>query len=360
MKHRILGFDLARALAIFGMIIVNFKIAMNATRGNSTLLWFAGLFEGRASALFVILAGIGITLLSQKNIASANKDLINKSKQAIIKRGIILIIIGLSFTVIWEADILHFYGFYFLLAALFITSKDNILLILATISMLLFPILMIFFDYDKGWDWTTYSYLDFWTLEGMFRHISFNGFHPVFPWVAFLLYGMWLGRQDLAAKKVQRKLIITSLILIIIIESVMYYLRLNISEFSDLGLTKEELYLLFSTTIIPPLPSYVISAGSVATIVIVLSIIISNYFKENKLVSWLVKTGQVSLSLYIAHVIIGMGLLELFLGLEHREIEFSLAYSALFCILSIFFSVLWLKHFKRGPLEMVFKKFTNS
>jgi uncharacterized protein len=34
MKQRVTGFDLARALAIFGMVIVNFKIAMNAETGT--------------------------------------------------------------------------------------------------------------------------------------------------------------------------------------------------------------------------------------------------------------------------------------------------------------------------------------
>ena len=66
MKQRVNGFDVARALAIFGMVVVNFKIAMNAETGNQLLMGFAGLFEGRASALFVILAGIGVTLMTNK------------------------------------------------------------------------------------------------------------------------------------------------------------------------------------------------------------------------------------------------------------------------------------------------------
>ena len=61
-SSRILGFDIARALAIFGMVIVNFKIAMEAQTGTHFWLGFAQLFEGRASALFVILAGVGISL----------------------------------------------------------------------------------------------------------------------------------------------------------------------------------------------------------------------------------------------------------------------------------------------------------
>ncbi|MBA6339403.1 DUF1624 domain-containing protein, partial [Colwellia sp. BRX8-7] len=72
MKHRVTGFDLARAFAIFGMVIVNFKIAMNADTGNQLLMSFTHLFEGRASALFVILAGVGITFMTNKARVSSD------------------------------------------------------------------------------------------------------------------------------------------------------------------------------------------------------------------------------------------------------------------------------------------------
>ena len=64
--NRLIGIDFARALALFGMVIVNFKLAMNADIGTPQLIEFAALFEGRASALFVILAGIGIAFLTKK------------------------------------------------------------------------------------------------------------------------------------------------------------------------------------------------------------------------------------------------------------------------------------------------------
>ena len=62
-KQRVAGFELAKALAIFGMVIVNFRIAMNAEIGNLLLVDFAELFESRVSTLFVILAAVGASLL---------------------------------------------------------------------------------------------------------------------------------------------------------------------------------------------------------------------------------------------------------------------------------------------------------
>ena len=66
MQERITGFDFARALALLGMILVNFKMAMNAETGSNILLSFTTLLQGRASALFVILAGIGVTLIIKR------------------------------------------------------------------------------------------------------------------------------------------------------------------------------------------------------------------------------------------------------------------------------------------------------
>jgi len=71
MTNRIIGIDVARALAIVGMIIVNFKIAFG-DKGNYVYKFFAGLFEGKAAATFVVLAGIGIAFMS--NNAVKNKD----------------------------------------------------------------------------------------------------------------------------------------------------------------------------------------------------------------------------------------------------------------------------------------------
>jgi hypothetical protein len=57
MKQRVIGFDVARALAIFGMVVVKFKVAMNTETGSQFLISFVELFEGRTSGLFVILSG---------------------------------------------------------------------------------------------------------------------------------------------------------------------------------------------------------------------------------------------------------------------------------------------------------------
>ncbi len=119
-------------------------------------------------------------------------------------------------------------------------------------------------------------------------------------------------------------------------------------------MTIEEIGFLFSTSIIPPLPLYILAAGSLAVLVVLLSLYLTERFSQSVFVNWLFKTGQLSLSLYVAHVIIGMGTLEGLGRLENQTIEFSLLSTLLFCIFAIAFSVIWLKFFKSGPLEWLF------
>ena len=356
MKQRVTGFDLARALAIFGMVIVNFKISMNAETGNLLLMSFSGIFEGRASALFVILAGVGVTFLTDKEREFGDGSFVLKKRLLLIKRGLLLIAIGLVYTPIWEADILHFYGFYFLIAAAIFTFIDKILLFISTIIMLIFPILMVFLNYEQNWNWSTLTYENFWSLDGMIRHIMFNGFHPVFPWAAFLIFGMWLGRQDLSQSLMRKKLLTLSLISLLVTECIFYVIRVTIGDGSALEMTSEEVTFLFSTSIIPPLPQYIISAGSSAVVVLVACLYFSDRFSESNINKWLSKTGQLSLTLYVAHVIIGLGILESIGRLENQTINFSLLSALIFCVCGTVFSVVWLKFFKTGPLEWIFRK----
>lgn len=356
MNQRVTGYDVARALALFGMVIVNFKVAMIAETGHPLLLSFATLFEGRASALFVILAGVGVAFLTARARHSVDNTLVLHTRISIVKRGLLLVVIGLLFTPIWEADILHFYGFYFLFAAVIFMFKEKYLLWISALIMLIFPVLMLVFNFEQNWDWATLTYYNFWSVDGMIRHIFFNGFHPVFPWAAFLTFGMWLGRQDLSLKLIRKKLFVRALMILVITECSFYYLRSMLNDAGAIEMTAETITFLFSTSIIPPLPQYIISAGSSAVLVLIACLHLSERFSETKIIQYLYQTGQLSLTLYIAHIVIGMGFLEFIGRLENQSIDFSLFSALIFCAGSIAFSIVWLKFFNVGPLEWVFRK----
>ena len=105
-SNRLEGLDLARYVAFVGMVIVNFKIAMGAESGEGMLNLLTTALEGRAAATFVVLAGIGLGLAGLKGL--------DQTISVTIKRALFLLVIGLLNMTIFDADILHYYAFYFL------------------------------------------------------------------------------------------------------------------------------------------------------------------------------------------------------------------------------------------------------
>ena len=209
MKKRVIGYDLARALAIFGMVVVNFKIVMGAEQNGPTwLVDFIGLLDGRAAATFVVLAGAGLSLLAQKGRTMRDDDRLAQDRRTLLKRALFLFIVGLLYTPIWPADILHFYGVYIAIAAFLLATPARQIWSYSGALVLVFVVLFFNLNYDQGWDWKTLEYDGFWTPLGMVRHLFYNGFHPVIPWLAFLFVGNVLGRQDMGDPAIRRRVFV--------------------------------------------------------------------------------------------------------------------------------------------------------
>ncbi len=351
MQHRVIGFDVARALALFGMVTVNFRLAMEADSGSPLLLWLAGQFEGRASALFVVLAGVGVSLLTRKAYQTQDPALIKAARWTMARRGLLLFVLGLAYTPIWEADILHFYGVYFILASLVIVVSNRSLLWLVVLFTLVFPVLLLFFNYDAGWNWDTLSYQSFWTWQAMLRRLFFNGFHPVFPWFAFLLWGIWLGRQDFSDRTRRRRFLCWALGIWGLTEGLVAGFHAVLVGHYGL----DDLAILLTTSMMPPLPYYVVAAGALATVVIMVSLAAAERWSESSVIIGLKQTGQLSLTLYVAHVVLGMGALHLLGRLGGQDIGSSLIATLIFSLLAVGFSRLWSRYFRLGPLEWVFR-----
>ena len=337
------------------MVFVNFKVAMGATTGSEWLIKSITMIEGRAAALFVVLAGVGISLMTRRARAANSSDLLRQQRNIILKRGFLLIIVGLAYSPIWPADILHFYGFYFLIAAFLFASNNRNLLFIAISFVVGFVVLLMLFDYEAGWNWETLDYLDFWTIEGMFRHIFFNGFHPVFPWFAFLLVGLYLGRLNFREQSIRRRVMIFSFALWAIVEVISKVFQRLLLENLPADIRPEEVGFLFGTGVIPPMPQYIIAAASLAVFIITASVSITQKHKENLIFTALYRTGKLALTLYLAHVLLGMGILEGIGRLDNQSIDFAVTSALVFCFSAIVFSYFWLKYFTVGPFEKLFR-----
>lgn len=350
MKKRIIGVDVARALAVFGMVIVNFKLVLGG-HGSSWLRGLVGILEGKAAATFVVLAGIGIGLITRSAFEDQAK--MKGLRIRMIKRATILFICGLSYIVIWPADILHFYGVYMIITLFFINKSDSQIILGVVGITLAFPLLLLTFDYEQGWDFKAMEYQGFWTFNGFIRNLFYNGFHPVIPWTAFMLYGLWLGRQGLHRSSYVKRIFWTSLVVFISTQSVSWILMKSVQE--------EDAIHLLSTSPMPPMPFYMLSGISVATFVIASCIRIGRRYSNSILIGFLSKTGQLALTFYVAHVLIGMGWIDTFGNkqLGDYSIRFTIQYALFFCTGCIAFAIIWLRFRQVGPLEWVIRKLTE-
>jgi uncharacterized membrane protein YeiB len=349
-KPRLIGIDVARALAVIGMIIVNFKVVFGE-QGAPWLKSVVGIFDGKAAATFVVLAGVGLALMTNSAVRSGDKEKLNRSRKRIGKRALFLFFVGLSYIFIWPADILHFYGVYMLIALLMINRSNTFILVSAGAIIFLFPVLLFLFDYEAGWNFETLDYLDFWKVEGFFRNLFFNGFHPVIPWSAFMLFGIWLGRQDLYDNQRMKKICVTSLIIFLAIQLVSFLLQSP----------DEDLNMLFGTDPMPPLLLYMLNGMAIAAFILSGSILLARRFEKNPILQALNNTGQLALTFYVAHVVLGMGLVEVFgsQALGTYPLTFSLVYALIFSTLCIVFAMTLLKYRKSGPLEWLMRKVTD-
>lgn len=358
MKKRIIGIDVARALAVIGMIIVNFKIVFG-DHGDSWLKSVAHLVDGKAAATFVVLAGVGLALMS--NSAIKNQDLIKllTVRKRILKKAIFLFAFGLSYILIWPADILHFYGVYMLATLLFINRPKNKILLGAIFLIAIYPILIVLFDYEVGWDFSSLTYTDFWTLNGFLRNLIYNGFHPVLPWSAFMLFGLWYGRHDLNDDKFLKKSLWVSLVIFITIQLLSGALLHLLSAGSPESIVT--LTPILGTDPMPPMPMYMINGISISIVLISSCILLAKRYQNNLVINALNKTGQLALTFYVAHVIIGIVVIEEFgpKKLGQYSIQFSIIYSLIFSLLCILFAQVWLRYKKVGPVEWIMRKLTD-
>ena len=357
-KKRIIGIDLARALAVIGMIVVNFKIVF----GENGINWvksFVDILEGKAAATFVVLAGVGLALMTKSAIKNNDKSKLKIVRNRILKRALFLFIIGISYITIWPADILHFYGIYMLIIILLLKSKERTIIILAISLIIVFPILLSFWNYETGWNFDTLEYQGFWTINGFIRNLFFNGFHPVIPWTSFMLFGYWFGKQDLNNDKFIKKTFWICTIIFIFIQ-ILSYFSISILSEGNQEFAKE-LTEILGTNPMPPLPIYMFNGISIAFAIITACIIIAKHFENNIVINALNKTGQLALTFYVAHVIIGMGIIEAINPSKMGEysVEFSVIYALGFSLICILFAIGWRKYNESGPLEWIMRKLTD-
>ncbi|WP_174569453.1 DUF418 domain-containing protein [Streptomyces qaidamensis] len=204
---RLVGVDLARALAVFGMYVVHIGPPLSATDGVAS--WIRYLADGHSSVLFATLAGFSLMLLAGRREPKTGLAG-RQAKARIAIRAVVLLALGTVMAMEYGGVIiLGFYGVYFLLALPLVRLRARTLAIIAAAFALVTPQLA--FALTSLLSESVQQSIN---ASDPLRRLSevgvldllLTGFYPALTWMSFVIAGMALGRLDLSSGTVQRRL----------------------------------------------------------------------------------------------------------------------------------------------------------
>jgi uncharacterized membrane protein YeiB len=354
---RIVGYDLARGIAFLGMIFVNFKFQMRADEnGAFWLLRVSEFLDGRPAVTFMILAGAGLSLLTQRGLKTASFYPLQKPYSTALKRGAFLFFIGLMFTLIWDADILHFYGFYFTVAVFLVNLSSRMLFTLSVAILAASIHLSLPLNYQWLPTVNVAGIALFWMKDPLLKDLFFTGVYPVFPWMIYFLAGMWLGRQDLSDIKLQKLILKIGCLSFLSAEALAVLVRHVIISERSLEVLPSLTHFMDTNPFSPSSSLAILSAGGSALLVIVLSVIIAEKAYGSRWIFPVIATGRMTLTLYIVQITVCELLLIRF---DCSEVEFPLLF-AWFCaavcyVMVLFLAKQWISRYERGPFEKLMR-----
>jgi uncharacterized membrane protein YeiB len=198
---RLIGLDLARGLAVFGMYAAH--VGPDPSMGGP-LGWVMEVARGRSSALFALLAGFTLVLLTgrpQPRTGRAGRQAMGR----VLIRSAVLVALGYALTCLdTSVDvILAAYGMVFLLALpLYRLRADTLAVIAAATALVLPQVLYVLRAAVEGGSWAdaviAHDPLARITDSDGIIELFITGAYPVLTWLPFVIAGMAVGRLDLA------------------------------------------------------------------------------------------------------------------------------------------------------------------
>lgn len=186
---RLVGLDVARAVALLGMVTVH--VTFDSTG------WWTTVASGRASVLFITLAGLVVSMLHRRGSASAAPTYLRR-------RAAVLILVGeiMSYT-FWGTTILHYYGVLFLLAPHLLRRSTRALVLMAAAALVVGPVVLVLLEPNLAWV-DTLPPVSNWVMTELSWWLVW--LYPLTVWIGFFLVGIVVGRVDLA--RVRRALVL--------------------------------------------------------------------------------------------------------------------------------------------------------
>jgi uncharacterized membrane protein YeiB len=357
---RMAGPDVVRAVALIGVVVMNFHgylILRDIESGgvHAPAGWLDELFDPwdgplstRFAATFVLVAGVGVTLLTRRTLGEPTR--VREMRWRLVRRGVLLYLVGLLLEQIWPGTIIVYYGVMFVLAAGIFTWRSRWIVAAGVIAAIGSTALRSW-RFERARDGASTSWL---TSPGddSVRHYVFdvfvNGTHPLLPWFSFLCAGIVLGRI-LQRPRWRRATLGVGL------ASVSVAWVLSVLPSGDDGDDGGLAGVVFSTNPLDRSIVYVTSALGTALV----AYATIDWLAERFPVATdpLRRAGQLTLSLYLAHVFVFNLTVDWLGWVEPAGTASALLFAAGFWVVAIVLAAWWQRRFGRGPAEYVYRAF---
>jgi uncharacterized membrane protein YeiB len=295
--------------------------------------------HGRASVLFVLVAGVGVSLLA----ASRTRSL-RDARWRLAWRAALLVPLGL---LLQELDhrvlvILQVYGALFLLAIALVRLPDRWLLALAAALAGLGPVAFLVgqMAYPTVFDRSAIAWGD--PLPRIVLGLAISGPYPLPVWAAPFVLGVWIGRRDLRSLRVRIALVAGGGAAAVLAPAGAGLLASVLGEPGG----APSWHALLLATPHSQMPPWIIGSMGSAALVLGLSLVAADALPRP---SWpLVALGQLALSVYVAHLLA----LHWWSGaLRAGAVDQAARSVLLFAALAALAATGWRRIARRGPLE---------
>ncbi|WP_163182176.1 DUF418 domain-containing protein [Bacillus subtilis] len=371
LRERVHFLDIVRGFAMLGIIIVNYFLIVDSVKGfemasddvlHKLVSWFA---EGKFVTLFSFLFGVGFMIFMDR--AAQKVDSPNK---LFARRLSILLGFGiLHITFVWVGDILAFYAVSgFLLLAFYKRTAKTVLrwIIALIVFQFLTPVFTMLYNVintagsknPNFSEFTLFSHSSLTYMESISTRwtdmvtMAAGSFSMIYSMFLMFLLGVYFVKmeffKDMEAKKpIWKRIWIISTIAFLITQSSILLDMFNLSEnmlWKDIssvlgqngGLTGSMFYMSTFAMLFLYVPQ----------------------LRDPMMI--FTKVGRMSLTCYLLHSIIGTVLfLRYGFGLaDHIQFAGTFMFSLAVYFVLMSFSTLWLKRFRYGPMELVWRKLT--
>ncbi len=357
---RLAELDLARGVAVIGMIYMHFVPAETVQPGllGESAAWLAAALEGKAAALFCILAGMTWELQGRNRRGNARPGW-----QHLIRRSGTLAIVGVAFhALVWPTSILLPFAVMMLLSGLIHRSGVRAVLLAAALCLVLAPAVVRWLgDYSQT-DWNADgshradSELGWATL----RWLVFDGHYPLVPWLAFPLIGMALMAWHRDGSRPLRAWFAPAAAVAILSQAYVWWADASTETLGPLTP-----YL--TSTWLPTSLVFVVLTGSSALAVISgaawlfgRGVGCEASTPQSGLAGTLALVGRASLSHYLLHLCVVYAPLRALLGHEEWSVQTGLIAFAGYLALAVPLTALWFRRFRQGPAEWAWARASGS